>query len=413
GGCRGAVLWWGWGGGGGGGGGALFCGLGLAVAFNAVYLGVVVFGAVALAGLWAVGWAWWRERGVAVGVTREVAWVAVLGVLGSAGALWFLATFTAGGGSVHDEGAGMGWTAVGETLEAMLELYGGVWVSGLTLALGVVGLGCWWKRGLGLGVGVGRSVALMLGVLLVLSVLIPLRVRATSHGFIHARFFSAVGPWVWLGVTTAVWVMARALAGCWQSWRSGSAGGRGVEGVGGVMVVWVVGGAVLLGVAGVWSVGWKGIGWELALNYRVGAVVSALKEGGVRAGDRYAIEPAFADELLDFEELPELENRKRGDSELVESVDETAPGDGGSWFLVLEHLSNAGEVEAARERLAGLYGRWWGGAGLPVAVVEHVRVDRLGVYRMDGDGSVWFGAPVRVGRGWGLAWESVWPGEGG
>ncbi|MEM6392957.1 MAG: hypothetical protein AAF797_09315, partial [Planctomycetota bacterium] len=44
---------------------ALGCGLGLTVAFNAVYLGLVVFGAVALAGVWAVLWAWWRGREVA------------------------------------------------------------------------------------------------------------------------------------------------------------------------------------------------------------------------------------------------------------------------------------------------------------------------------------------------------------
>ncbi|MEM6392958.1 MAG: hypothetical protein AAF797_09320 [Planctomycetota bacterium] len=395
---------------------AVGCGLGLAVAFNAVYLGLVVFGALALAGVWAVAWAWWRGREVAVGaggVTREVGVVALVGTLGSIGSLWFLAAFTAGGGSAEDKGSGLSWETLSDTVATLLASYGQAWSSAVVLLVGVVGMGCWWWRGSGLNGGVGRSVAVMLAGVLVLSVLVPMRVRATSHWFITPRFFSAVGPWLWLGVTTAAWVGVRGLVGWWVASRERRAGRERVDvGAGGgwrrVVAAWGLGGAVVLGVAGIWRVGVDGIDSQLALSYRVGAVVEALRESGVRPGDRYAIEQTAADELLTYAALPVLEQRARLDPEVVLSVDATSPADGGAWYLVLERLNREERVAIARTRLTDLYGRWMGdGRGLPTGVAEHVVNGRMGVYRMDGDGSVWHGEAERRGRGWELEWELV------
>ncbi|MEM1211166.1 MAG: hypothetical protein AAGI68_02605 [Planctomycetota bacterium] len=399
--------------------GAVLCGVGVAVAFNAVYLGLAVFGAVAGAMVWAVGWAawsWWRGRGGVGGkgrvrragrVMREVAVVALIATLGSAGSLWFLGGFTLGGGSVHDKGSGLGWASVYDWLRAGSRLYGWAAVSGLTMVLGGLGL-LWWcvgdvgrsaggrwhvVRGVG---GVGGAWRVMLVLVCVLSLLIPLRVRATSHGFVAGRFFSAVGPSVWLGVTTLGWVFGVWLTG---ALRRGEGGRRGV---------WagVVGGAVVLGVAGLWRAGWSGVEWELRRQYPLGAVVTALREAGVGQGDRYEIEPPYEDKMLEFAGLPQLTVRRRSQSDVIESWRETRPADGGSWYLVVQYLRKDWQAASAAAVLDGMYRRWWGGA-LPAAVFDHVRAERLGVYRLDGDGSVWFGVPVRDGRGWVLRWEVV------
>ncbi|MEM6392828.1 MAG: hypothetical protein AAF797_08665 [Planctomycetota bacterium] len=305
-------------------------------------------------------------------------------------------------GSKHDEGSGMSWETVRDTGSAMMGVYGSGWVSAVTVGVALVGVGCWWVRGSGLNPGVGRAVAVMVLGVAVLSVLMPFRVRATSHGFVYSRFFSAVGPWVWLGVTTAVWVGVHGLV---LRVRSGGVTRRRR------MAVGLVGAVMVLGLAGLWRVSWKGVEWELALNYRIGAVVEALRESGVRPGDRYEIVPPVTFPLLDYGGLPKLTERPRDDADVVLGVDATGPSEGGAWYLVLEHLGPAEEVAEARARLAAMYREWWG-SGLPGVAAEHVRQDLLGVYRLDGDGAVWFGGLVREGRGWGLVWERVYPVEG-